>query len=103
MPRLKQVFVNIIKNSVESIEKNGIIDIEVKVSDLEVMVIISDNGVGMDESELANIKEMFYSTKKNGTGLGVALSNEIILAHNGKLNYSSKKNKGTVCSVSLPI
>ena len=101
--RLKQVFVNIIKNSIESIEKNGIIEIEVKVNDLEVEVIISDNGIGMDESELANIKEMFYSTKKNGTGLGVALSNEIILAHNGKLNYSSKKNKGTVCSVSLPI
>ena len=101
--RLKQVFVNIIKNSIESIEKNGIIDIEVKVNDLEVMVIISDNGVGMNETELANIKEMFYSTKKNGTGLGVALSNEIILAHNGKLQYSSKKNKGTVCSVSLPI
>ena len=57
----------------------------------------------MTKEELLNIKEMFYSTKKNGTGLGVALSNEIILAHNGKLNYSSKKNKGTVCSVSLPI
>jgi nitrogen-specific signal transduction histidine kinase len=57
----------------------------------------------MDESVLANIKEMFCSTKKNGTGLGVALSNQIILAHNGKLSYSSKKTKGTVCSVSLPI
>ena len=39
---------------------------------------------------------MFYSTKKNGTGLGVALSNEIVLAHNGELNYSSVKNKGTI-------
>ncbi|MBQ2872989.1 MAG: HAMP domain-containing histidine kinase [Bacilli bacterium] len=101
--RLKQVFVNVIKNSLESIEKDGIIDIRVKVNDLEVIVEIEDNGIGMDEWELANIKEMFYSTKKNGTGLGVALSNEIILAHNGKLKYSSRKNEGTICSISLPL
>jgi len=57
----------------------------------------------MTSEELSNIKEMFYSTKKNGTGLGVALSNEIVLAHNGELNYSSVKNEGTICTVSLPM
>ena len=57
----------------------------------------------MTLDELSNIKEMFYSTKKNGTGLGVALSNEIVEAHNGKLDYSSVKDKGTLCVVSLPI
>lgn len=101
--RLKQVFVNIIKNSIESITESGIIDISVKVTSERVIVSISDNGEGMTDDELANIKEMFYSTKKNGTGLGVALSNEIILAHNGQLDYSSVKNEGTVCTVSLPI
>lgn len=101
--RLKQVFVNVIKNSIESIDKNGIIDIRVKVDEHEVIIEIEDNGYGMDKEELANVKEMFYSTKKSGTGLGVALSNEIILAHNGRLDYSSEKNKGTLCKVSLPI
>ena len=67
------------------------------------MVSVEDNGCGMSEEDLANIKEMFYSTKKNGTGLGVALSNEIVVAHNGELNYSSVKDKGTLCVVSLPI
>ena len=57
----------------------------------------------MTEEELSNIKEMFYTTKRNGTGLGVALSNEIILAHNGKLNYESEKNIGTKCIIELPI
>ena len=57
----------------------------------------------MTPQELTNIKEMFYSTKKNGTGLGVALSNEIVVAHNGMLSYSSEKYKGTVCTVSLPL
>ena len=46
---------------------------------------------------------MFYSTKKNGTGLGVALSNEIVLAHDGDLNYNSVKGEGTECIVSLPM
>ena len=101
--RLKQVFVNIIKNSIESIDDSGIITIGVNVDLNKVTVNISDNGCGMTDEDLANIKEMFYSTKKNGTGLGVALSNEIIVAHNGELNYSSVKNEGTVCTVILPM
>ena len=101
--RLKQVFVNIIKNSIESITDGGIIKMKVNIISNQVVVSIEDDGEGMTEEELANIKEMFYSTKKNGTGLGVALSNEIVLAHNGELNYSSEKEKGTVCTVSLPM
>ena len=69
----------------------------------EVLIKISDTGMGMTEEELVNVKEMFYTTKKNGTGLGVALSNEIILAHSGKITYDSVKDVGTTCIVSLPI
>ena len=92
--RLKQVFVNVIKNSIESIDGSGIIKIDVNVISERVVIMISDSGCGMTEDELENIKEMFYSTKKNGTGLGVALSNEIIEAHNGMLSYSSVKMRG---------
>lgn len=101
--RLKQVFVNIIKNSIESIDNNGIINIDVNKCDNDVEIIVSDNGIGMDKEELDSIKTLFFTTKKNGTGLGVALSNEIILAHNGILNYDSIKNVGTKCIIKLPI
>jgi len=101
--RLKQVFVNILKNSIESIDSNGIIEMNVSVVQNMVIVKIIDNGNGMDEEELDNIKEMFYTTKRCGTGLGVALSNEIIMAHSGELQYESKKYEGTTCVVSLPI
>ena len=101
--RLKQVFVNIIKNSIEAINDKGIIDIDISLEKHYVIVTISDNGVGMNEEELSNMKEMFYTTKKNGTGVGVALSNEIVLAHNGIMRYESEKNKGTKCMVKLPI
>ena len=101
--RLKQVFVNVIKNSIESINNDGIINIDVYKIDNNIKVIISDNGLGMDEEELDNIKKIFFTTKKNGTGLGVALSNEIIMAHNGMIDYESVKNKGTKCIITLPI
>ena len=101
--RLKQVFVNIIKNSIESIEEDGIINMDIKLNDDFVTVTISDNGIGMDSEEIKNVKEMFYTTKKNGTGLGIALSNEIIVAHGGELEYESVKNKGTKCIVKLPL
>lgn len=101
--RIKQVFVNVIKNSIESIVDNGIIKIDVKIIKKNVMIFISDNGVGMDKEELKNIKEMFFTTKRNGTGLGVALSNEIILAHGGKMDYSSVKERGTECKIILPL
>ncbi len=101
--RLKQVFINIIKNSIESITDNGIIDIDISLCKQKVVIIISDNGIGMTKEEMQNIKEMFYTTKSNGTGLGIALSNEIVLAHNGIIEYESIKNVGTKCIVTLPV
>lgn len=101
--RLKQVFVNVIKNSIESIDKDGIINIDMVIKGEKVIITISDNGIGMTKEELKDMKTMFYTTKKNGTGLGVALSNEIILAHNGKMEYESIKNVGTKCIITLPV
>lgn len=101
--RLKQVFVNIIKNSIESIQGSGIINIDVSLGEGNVLVSVSDTGVGMSSDELLNVKEMFWTTKRNGTGLGVALSNEIVLAHGGEINYESEVGKGTICNVKLPL
>ena len=101
--RLKQVFVNVIKNSIEAIEDDGIINMNVLLSEKKAIITLSDNGSGMDEDTLNNVKEMFFTTKRNGTGLGVALSNEIIVAHGGTLRYESKKGKGTKCIIELPI
>lgn len=101
--RLKQVFINIIKNSIESINNNGIINIDVSIVDNNLKIIISDNGIGMDKETLNNIYDMFYTTKKTGTGLGVSLSNEIITSHSGKMLYESTENIGTKCIVTIPL
>ena len=101
--RLEQVLVNIIKNSIESITDNGIIELGVEIIDKQVKIKVRDNGIGMTNDELEKVTEMFYTTKKDGTGLGVALSREIILAHNGEIKYDSEKGGGTVCTVTIPV
>ena len=57
----------------------------------------------MDEYTLSKIKELFFTTKVKGSGLGVSLSNEIIKAHNGTIDYTSKPGKGTKVVVKIPI
>ena len=100
--RLKQVLVNLLKNALEATEENGRIEIYSNIYKKHLEIIIKDNGIGMSKETLEKIKEMFYTTKQNGTGLGVALSNEIIKSHNGELIFESKTNKGTTATIRLP-
>ena len=91
--RLKQVIINILKNSIEAgkEKEDFAIDISTKIEDDNFKVIISDNGIGMTKEELENLGMPFYTTKKNGTGLGVLLSREIVELHDGEIIYSSIK------------
>ena len=87
--RLCQVFINLIKNSIEAIHENGKLVIESKIENGIIRINIIDNGCGIEEEVLQKIKEPFFTTKSNGTGLGVSLSNEIVKKHQGSLNYDS--------------
>ena len=102
--RLKQVIINVLKNSVEAgKEKNNF---SIRVSGVKegsfFKIVISDNGTGMTEEELNNLGTPFYTTKKNGTGLGILLSREIIELHNGEMIYSSTKDEGTDVEIIIP-
>lgn len=103
--RLMQVFINIIKNSIEALkeQKNGKIEINEKINDREIIIKIKDNGSGMSKEILNKIKEPFYTTKPKGTGLGVSLSEEIIKAHKGSLTYKSKEKNYTEVTIILPL
>ena len=103
--RLKQVLINIIKNSKEALEntKNKKIFLETKKTKDKFIIIIKDNGEGMDKEIKKKIGTAFYTTKKNGTGLGVCFSKEIIEKHKGEIHYFSKQGKGTTVKIILPI
>jgi len=99
--RLSQVIINILKNSIEANAKNILVDLNIDNSN-NIVLNIEDDGYGIEESVLKRIKEPFYTTKVNGTGLGVSLSNEIINAHRGSLIYVSNYGKGTCVKVKMP-
>ena len=101
--RLKQVFINLFKNCYESIENKGIVKISAYIKNNYYIVTIFDNGIGMSDETIKNIKHVFYTTKKYGSGVGVPLSNEIIKAHDGILSYESKLGEYTKTTIKLPI
>ena len=101
--RLSQVFINIIKNSIEAIDSKGKIDIKSKIVENKLEIIIIDNGIGMSKEIINKIKEPFYTTKSRGSGLGVSLIYEIIEAHKGSVLYKSNYNKGTKVIIKLPL
>lgn len=102
--RLKQVFVNILKNALEAKKDNIPLEVLINVKSYKriVKIDITDNGIGMSKKTLENMNKIFYTTKTNGNGLGVVLSNEIIEMHNGTIKYLSTKNIGTTVSITLP-
>ena len=101
--RLKQVLINLIKNSMESIDnKIGVIKLKMVVKK-QVIITISDNGCGMSKETIEKIGNAFYTTKEKGTGLGVKLSMEIIEQHNGNIKYKSKEGEGTTVIIKLPL
>ena len=99
--QLSRVFLNLIKNSIESIQQktekvsnfNKIIAIELNDLDSHISLIINDNGIGF--KDLNNIKEIlnpYFTTKKQGTGLGLSIVNKIINDHNGNIEFISKED-----------
>lgn len=100
--RLKQVFLNFIKNGIEAMPSGGDIFVKTLVEDNQVQISIQDTGVGIPEDKLAKIGEPFFTTKKNGNGLGLMVSFKIIENHHGKVYIESELNKGTTFSIILP-
>jgi len=101
--QIKQVFVNVLKNSIEAMRTGG--DIEVRTIQMEdqVVIRIRDYGEGIPEEILRKIGEPFYTTKEKGTGLGLSICRKIIEEHSGKLTLHSTLGKGTLVEIYFPL
>ncbi|PWK15603.1 two-component system, sporulation sensor kinase E [Tumebacillus permanentifrigoris] len=102
--QLKQVFINILKNSIEAMPEGGIIHLYVEHIALqdEVRVRVVDEGLGIPAERIPKLGEPFYTTKEKGTGLGLMISYKIINEHRGKMIVQSQLNVGTTVDVYLP-
>lgn len=100
--RLKQVFLNFIKNGIEAMPHGGDITVKVQVLNSQVQISIQDTGIGIPADKLKKIGEPFFTTKKDGNGLGLMVSYKIIESHNGTVYIESELNKGTTFNIVLP-
>jgi len=101
-----KAFTNLIRNGMDSIEKEGSLQIRISKAGFEwVQVEIEDSGVGIYENELEKIFEPFYTTKTGmrGIGLGLAIAKKFILANGGHIEVESRVGKGSKFTVALPL
>ncbi|EMI3505126.1 TPA: PAS domain S-box protein [Bacillus cereus] len=102
--QLKQVFVNILKNAIESMPMGGEILIQINILDNnQVSIRFIDQGCGIPKERIPYLGEPFYSIKEEGIGLGLMICYKIIETHQGKIFIKSEMNKGTTVEVTLPI
>jgi two-component system, sporulation sensor kinase E len=101
--QLKHVFINIIRNAIEASNKDhAVISISIEPLDKFVKIIIEDNGIGIATENLKKIYDPFYTTKKEGTGIGLTGVSQIIKNHNGSIIVDSKEGEGTKFTITLP-
>ena len=98
---LESLFGNLIKNAVEATVDGDLIEIEIKRKGKRVAVSIADNGCGISEKDLERIGELFYTTKKGGSGVGIFMCKRIVEQNGGKFKIAHNKPKGTKVTVEL--
>ncbi|GMK44615.1 hypothetical protein PghCCS26_17430 [Paenibacillus glycanilyticus] len=102
--QLKQVFLNVLKNAIESMSNGGKIHIGMQLDEAgECLISIQDQGCGIPEEHLHRLGQPFYSLKEKGTGLGLMISHKIIKQYHGRIIYDSKVDIGTRIEIRLPI
>lgn len=101
--KLKQVFLNLVKNAIDAMEEGGRLVVAQKLAREQVEITIRDNGCGIPEENREEIFSPFFTTKRHGTGLGLNISKSIIEDHEGgSLTLTSEVGKGTTFKVTLP-
>ncbi len=102
--QLKQVFINILKNAMESMPNGGTITLYLDGDNgREAVIRIKDEGEGISKERLEKLGEPFYTNKEKGTGLGLMVTQRIIEGHKGVLRIDSEVGKGTVVTITLPM
>ncbi len=102
--RLKQVFINIIDNAIKYSNRGDKVRVEAADMGAHVQVVVSDSGVGISKEDLPKIKNKFYKANNTrpGSGIGLALADEIVRRHKGRLEIDSEEGVGTTVTITLP-
>lgn len=101
---LKQVFLNLVLNAIQAMEgRGGTLGIESMAVDGAISIVVRDTGMGIPEKYLKKVFDPFYTTKKDGTGMGLAMTHNIVNDHSGSIDIDSVFGQGTSVKVKFPI
>ena len=103
--RLRQVFINIIDNAIKYSNSGCTVNVEASEVDGCIQIVVEDNGCGIKASDLPRVKTKFFKANhtRRGSGIGLAVADEIITMHGGTLEVQSQENVGTTVIITLPI
>ena len=102
--RLRQVFINIVDNAIKYSDKGDTVSVEAYEEEGEICISISDTGIGISKEDLPKIKTKFFKANhtRRGSGIGLAVADEIIQRHGGTLEVDSEQGVGTTVMITLP-
>lgn len=101
--QMKQAFFNIIRNAFQAMPDGGVLQVHVSRSDQHLAVSFRDNGVGINADDMGRLFEPYYTTREEGSGLGLMIVQRIVQDHGGQIEIVSKKDVGTSLTVLLPL
>jgi signal transduction histidine kinase len=101
--RVKDAVLNLVANAIEATPAGGEVDVEVRPAGEQAEIVVRDSGRGMPPATLMRLGTPFFTTREDGTGLGVVLARSVVVQHGGSLSYESVPGKGTTATVRLPI
>jgi signal transduction histidine kinase len=100
--QMTQALLNIVQNALEATPRGGTVALSATMTPASVRFSISDTGKGIPTGTLDKIFNLYYSTKEDGTGLGLPITQQIVSQHDGILDVSSQEGRGTVITIEIP-
>ena len=103
--KLRQVFINVIDNALKYSDPGDTTTVTARVMGNEIIIEVEDTGCGISQADLPKIKTKFYKANltRRGSGIGLAVADEIVMMHGGRLDVSSVEGEGTTVTITLPI
>jgi signal transduction histidine kinase len=101
--RLRQVFINIVDNAIKYSDKGGKVSVEAYEQNGDICISVSDTGIGISKEDLPKVKTKFFKANhtRRGSGIGLAVADEIIAAHGGRLDITSEEGLGTTVTIKV--
>jgi two-component system NtrC family sensor kinase len=99
---LEQIFLNLLLNALEASDRGGHVEVSLSATDSDVVIAVADRGVGIAPEDLQHVYDPLYTTRRDGSGLGLTIARRLVIAHAGRIEIESERGTGTIVRVILP-